>query len=239
MLVDEAVPYGKLLKTKKNMDGYSQFSDFLMRFFFSFFVFYMARPLLRKAVVNKLPVREEVKQERRNAMERTGPEFYTMYGPGAGERGAEEISEVERLMNEFEAHEGQEAKFVQRYKEIAEKSENPLIKLLLRLIISDEEKHYSITHAMVSTLKGGLTWSRPEDAISGFYDLEEGTDELLKLTEDFIGLEREGIKEYKKLIKASKHYYRGLFGLLLQSMIRDSEKHVEILEFLRQRLKEA
>lgn len=167
------------------------------------------------------------------------PEFYAMYGPEMGEMGSSEISDVERIMNELEAHESQEEKFTRCYKEIAEKTKNPLVQFLLQLIISDEEKHHAVTHAMVSTLKGGLTWSRPEDAISGFYDLGEGTDELLKLTEDFIGLEREGIKEYKKLIKASKHYYRGLFGLLLQSMIRDSEKHVEILEFLRQRLKEA
>lgn len=167
------------------------------------------------------------------------PEFFAMYGPKLGEAGSSEISDVERIMNEFEAHESQEGKFTRQYKEIAEKSKNPLVKFLLQLIISDEEKHHAVTHAMVSTLKGGLTWSRPEDAISGFYDLGEGTDELLKLTEDFIGLEREGIREYKKLIKECKHYYRGLFGLLLQSMIRDSEKHVEILEFLRQRLKEA
>ena len=168
----------------------------------------------------------------------TIPEFYAMYGPGVGERGAEEISEVERLMNEFEAHEGQEAKFVQRYKEIAEKSENPLIRLLLRLIVSDEEKHHALTHAMVSTLKGDLTWTKPEDAIRGLYDLGEGREELLKLTEDFIEVEKQGIEEYKKLIKTSKGYYRGLFALLLRSMVHDSEKHVEFLEFLRQRLKE-
>lgn len=166
------------------------------------------------------------------------PEFYAMYGLGVVGGGAEEISEVERLMNEFEAHEGQEAKFVQRYKEIAEKSENPLIKLLLRLIVSDEEKHHALTHAMVSTLKGDLTWTKPEDAIRGLYELGEGREELLKLTEDFIEVEKQGIEEYKKLIKTSKGYYRGLFALLLRSMVHDSEKHVEFLEFLRQRLKE-
>ncbi|TAJ85199.1 hypothetical protein EPO44_16515 [bacterium] len=167
------------------------------------------------------------------------PEFYAMYGPGAGERGSEEISEVERLMNEFEVHEGQEGKFVQRYKEIAEKSENPLIKFLLRLIVSDEEKHHAITHAMVSTLKGDLTWTKPAAAIRGLYELGKGKEELLKLTEDFIKVEKEGIEEYKKLIKTSKGYYGGLFALLFRSMVHDSEKHVEFLEFLRQRLKEA
>ncbi len=167
------------------------------------------------------------------------PEFYAMYGPGAGEAGSSEISEVERIMNEFEAHESEEGKFTRQYKEIAERSKNPLVKFLLQLIISDEEKHHAVTHAMVSTLKGDLTWTKPEDAIRGLYDLGKDGEQLLSLTEGFIRLEREGIKEYKKLIKESKHYYQGLFSLLLESMICDSEKHIEILEFLRQRLKEA
>ena len=169
----------------------------------------------------------------------TIPEFYMMYGPEMGERGSEEISEVERLMSEFEAHEDGEKRMLHRYREIAEKSNNPLIKFLLQLIISDEERHHAVTHSMVSTLRGDLTWTKPEDAIRGLYELGEGKEELLKLTEDFIEVEKEGIGEYKKLIKTSKGYYWGLFALLFRSMVHDSEKHVEILEFLRQRLKEA
>jgi hypothetical protein len=165
------------------------------------------------------------------------PEMYMVYRPELDERASDEISEVERLMNEFEAHEGGEKRFVQRCKEIAEKSKNPSVKFLLQLIVSDEEKHYAVTHAMVSTLKGSLTWTRPKDAIEGLGDIGEESGELLAVTEDFIRLEKEGIEAYKKLVGESKGYYRGLFGLLLKSMIRDSEKHIEILEFLRKRLK--
>ena len=167
------------------------------------------------------------------------PDYYQIYGLESGYPGSPELSAVELLMNKFEAHEGGEREFVQRYKEIAEKSKNPLIKFLLKMIISDEEKHHAITHAMVSTLKGNLTWTRPESAIHGLADLGEEKEELMGLTESFVHLEKEGVKEYKRLIKVSKGYYRGLFVLLIQSMIRDSEKHVEILEFLHQQLKEA
>lgn len=161
-----------------------------------------------------------------------------VYGPEAGEPGASEVSAVERLMKELETHEGHEGKFVKRYQEIAEKSKNPLIKFLLQLIISDEEKHHAVARSMVSTLKGDLTWTKPNDAIRGLYELGEGREEFLKLTEEFIRLEKEGVKEYKKLVKESKGYYRNLFVLLFQSMIHDSEKHVEILEFLRKTVKE-
>jgi hypothetical protein len=63
-------------------------------------------------------------------------------------------------------------------------------------------------------------------------------DELLAVTEEFLDLEKAGLREYKMLLKESADYYQGLFQILLNSMIRDSEKHVELLEFLRGRLKE-
>jgi len=166
-------------------------------------------------------------------------QLYPLYAQELSEPEPQGISEVERLMNEFESHEGQESDFTRRYKEISEKTKNPLIRFLLRLIVSDEEKHFAVTHAMASTLRGDLTWTKPEDALSGLYDPPENREELLRLTEDFLAVEKSGIEEYKRLIKASKGYYQGLFALLIRTMVHDSEKHLEILEFLRQRLKEA
>ena len=167
------------------------------------------------------------------------PEMYAIYGDKASETGAPAISEVERLTNEFEAHESEESKFLKQYKEVAGTTDNRMIKFLLQMIISDEEKHHAITHAMASTLKGDLNWTNPEDAIRGVYNLVEEKEKLLALTEDFIRVEKKGIKEYKGLIKSSRGYYRDLFVVLLDSMIHDSEKHIKILEFLRERLKEA
>jgi hypothetical protein len=114
-----------------------------------------------------------------------------------------------------------------------------MVKFLLDMIVSDEEKHHAITRAMTATLRGDLNWTRPAEAISGLYDLKADKTRLLALTEAFITVEKEGINEYRALVKESKGYYRDLFGLLFRSMIRDSDKHVEILEFLRERLKEA
>jgi len=160
-----------------------------------------------------------------------------IYDPALGQQQEPPgISAVEQLLSAFEAHEGEEGVLIRRYQEIAEGSGNSVIRFLLQLIISDEEKHHAVTRAMASTLKGSLTWTRPQGALRGFKELGKGPKELPALTDDFIKLEREGIKEYKKLIRASKGYYRGLFSLLLRSMIHDSEKHLEILKFLKQAL---
>lgn len=153
-------------------------------------------------------------------------------------KGSEEISHVERLLNEFEAHEGKEERSVGQYKQLLGELKNPVTRFVLQLIISDEEKHRAVTHAMVSTLKGSLTWTKPEGSLEGGMDLPGTNKRLMTLTEEFIELEKTGIKEYKNLLKEATDYYHGLFKILLNSMIRDSEKHVELLEFLRQRLKE-
>ena len=153
-------------------------------------------------------------------------------------KGRSEFSEVERLLNEFEAHEAKEESTIEQYKKVLGDVKNPVNRFVLQLIASDEEKHRAVTHAIVSTLKGSLTWTKPEGSLESGADVAANNVKLLTVTEAFINLEKEGIREYKILLKESADYYHGLFKILLNSMIRDSEKHIELLEFLRQRLKE-
>jgi len=152
-------------------------------------------------------------------------------------RGGEAISQVERLLNYFESHEAKEEKSLERYTGIVGEIKDPAIRFLLQLIASDEENHRRITEAMALTLRGSLNWTKPPGSLEANGDQGKDTERLLAITEGFIDLEKEGIREYKILLKESVDYYRGLFTILLQSMIRDSEKHVELLEFLRERLK--
>ena len=147
------------------------------------------------------------------------------------------VSETEKVMNEFEAHERTEGQYTQRYKEIAGKTKSPLVKFLLGLIITDEERHHAVTHAMAANLEESLRWTKIEGAMPGIEDLAEADKELVQITEEFIRVEKEGIDTYKDLVKATKGYHAGLFTLLLKSMIHDSEKHIDILEFLHANLK--
>ncbi|MSP38171.1 MAG: hypothetical protein EXR70_06745 [Deltaproteobacteria bacterium] len=143
----------------------------------------------------------------------------------------EGISPIERLLNEFEAHEAQEEKSLEYYRKVMGEMPNPMTRFLLQMIVSDEEKHRAVIHAMAATLKGSLTWSKPAGSLEGSLATKNG--KLSEATEEFIRIEKEGIKDYKKLVEASSGYYHGLFKVLIDSMIRDSEKHVELLEFLR------
>lgn len=151
---------------------------------------------------------------------------------------SDELSHVEKLLNEFEAHEGKEEQTIENYRKIIADVQNPVTRFVMQLILSDEEKHRAVTHSMVSTLKGSLTWTKPAGSLEGSPDETTVSRQLLAVTDEFIALEKSGIKEYKVLLKQSEDYYNGLFKILLNSMIRDSEKHVELLEFIRQRVKD-
>ena len=153
--------------------------------------------------------------------------------------GAPEISPIERLLNEFEAHEAKEEKSLEQYRKLLSRMPNPVTRFLLQLIVSDEEKHRAVIHAMVATLKGSLTWTKPAESLDGAGDLTEMRGKLSGVTDELIRLEKMGIKDYKLLSKEGSGYYHGLFKVLLDSMIRDSEKHVELLEFLKKNLKDA
>ena len=149
----------------------------------------------------------------------------------------EGISPIEKLLNEFEAHESKEEESLEHYRNTLERMPNPLTRFLMQMIISDEEKHRAVIHAMAATLRGSLTWKQPPEGLEGGADLAKMDSQLRGVTDEFIHLEKEGIKEYKALAKESSGYYHGLFKVLLDSMIRDSEKHVQLLEFLREGLK--
>lgn len=154
-------------------------------------------------------------------------------------RTPEGISPIERLLNEFEAHEAKEEKSIAIYKKSLGEMANPMTRFLLQMIVSDEEKHRAVIHSMVATLKGSLTWTKPAGSLEGADDAAGLNSRLRAATEEFIRIEKEGIKEYKSLLSESSGYYHGLFNVLIGSMMRDSEKHVELLEFLKESLASA
>jgi len=146
----------------------------------------------------------------------------------------------DKLMQCFAAHESDERQFLEGYRDIADRHQNPLVRFLLQMIMADEEKHHAVMHTVASTLDADLIGRRPRDGLPrlGQISPEEKAD-LLKLTAEFIRTEKEGIKEYKALLKPSGNYYGGLLVLLIQTIIHDSEKHLMILQFIDKKLRES
>jgi hypothetical protein len=62
---------------------------------------------------------------------------------------------------------------------------------------------------------------------------------LLASVESFLADERKSIEDYERLKKESRGLYRDMFALLYTTMIHDSHKHIDILSYLRAKLKDA
>ena len=151
--------------------------------------------------------------------------------------GSAQLSPVERLLNEFEAHEAKEEKSIEQYRKVMGDLPNPVARFIMQLIVSDEEKHRAVIRAMIATLKSSLNWRPIEGRLEGAAELANMNHRLRASTEELIELEKQGIQECKTLMNESSGYYHGVFKVLVLSIVRDSEKHVELLGFLKEHLK--
>lgn len=149
-----------------------------------------------------------------------------------------EFSAVQRLMHEFQTHESDEARWLAIYRKLAHESEDPLIRFLLNLIIADEERHHEIICHIVSGLQNELAWTRSEKGVVKSADQDKQVKDFLETVERLLVVERDGIGEYEKLVKTTEGFRQGLFGMLCKSMIHDSLKHIDILGFLKLKLRE-
>jgi bacterioferritin (cytochrome b1) len=150
-----------------------------------------------------------------------------------------EFSAVQHLMNEFKSHENDEAKHLRTYQEIAAQSEDPLAHFLLGLIIADEERHQQIVGRMVARLEKDLAWKPSEGTARKIRPSAAKVVRLQAALERFLAVERSGIKDYERLRQASGGVGHDIFELLCRTMVYDSEKHIDILEFLLRRLRQA
>ena len=149
-----------------------------------------------------------------------------------------EFSSVQRLMNEFQSHAAHEERWLSIYREIAKETIDPQIRFLLGLIVADEERHHELIARMISKLKNESAWNRSARISYRAGESGEAAKRLLASVENFIDAERKGIKEHERLKKESRGLHRDLFALLYKTMIHDSQKHMEILNFLRLKLKD-
>jgi len=142
-----------------------------------------------------------------------------------------EFSAVQQFMLEFKTHESEEERWLAMYKKMADGSDDSLIRFLLNLIIADEEKHRELINRMVSSLKDDLASTGSANLHDQKGKIAKKERALLPVVEEFLALEREGIKECERLEKASRGFQQGTFGLLCKTMIHDSLKHIGILDF--------
>ena len=144
---------------------------------------------------------------------------------------------VEWLLNAVERHATAEQDALEQYEYIGTASADPVIALVMRLILEDEERHHGLLKRMEASLSDALNWTHSPSALPETAIPQRATSsELATTARVLIEEENTGARYLRKLANEEKGIDAGLHSLLLEMMAMDSEKHARLLKFVHNRL---
>jgi rubrerythrin len=142
----------------------------------------------------------------------------------------------ERLVRALEAYASAEARDLADSEDLARRSDEPSVRLLLGVIIEDERRHQALLESMVSCLQAEtrvkVTVAVPQTGQSVTLSDAEFAAALRTLIRDA----HEGARHLRHVGRLEEPVHDGLFTMLLEAIARDSEKHATILRYLLTRL---
>jgi rubrerythrin len=142
-----------------------------------------------------------------------------------------------RLLDAVDRHATLEVEALGQYEHLAQASGDPVIALVMRLILEDEERHHGLLKRISSTLRDALNWTYSPDALPRLTTPVTATGEdLPALARALIDEEKTGAQALRGLAQREKGLGSGLDSLLLEMMATDSEKHARLLRFVQRRL---
>jgi hypothetical protein len=142
-----------------------------------------------------------------------------------------------RLLDAIERHASLEVEALGQYEHLAQASGDPVIALVMRLILEDEERHHGLLKRISSTLRDALNWTYSPHTLPRTTAPPAATDEALtSLARGLIDEEKMGAQALRGLAQRGKELGSGLDSLLLEMMAMDSEKHARLLLFVQRRL---
>lgn len=152
--------------------------------------------------------------------------------------GSRSETSQERLLRALEAHAAAEADSLAEYESLAASSGDPVVALLMRFIVEDEERHHRLLGQMATSLRDGLAWTRSPDALPSTTAVKEcgDVDVAIKATRSLIRDEREGARYVRHLSRQEPRLYNGLYALILEMIGQDSMKHEHLLQYILRRL---
>jgi rubrerythrin len=152
-----------------------------------------------------------------------------------GERRVRLSEWEERLYDHLTRHVASESALLHRYEELA-KRETGHVRFLLELIGEDEARHHRLYQQWVDTINE-LPLTPPPGGLPDLVQeqdpkaLSAAVDELLTVEHD----DTHHLRQLRKELKDFRH--TTIWSLLVELMESDTQKHIKILEFLRDHAK--
>jgi rubrerythrin len=139
-----------------------------------------------------------------------------------------------RVSHQFSSHVREEAAFLTHYEELVGQVDDEAVAFLVRLILDDERRHHALFESMSDAARGADDRALPAAPRTN----RETARTLLEPTERFLAAERDDQAELRRLRKDLKPARADtLWPLMVRLMEIDTEKHIQILEYLRDRLR--
>jgi hypothetical protein len=140
----------------------------------------------------------------------------------------------EGLYEHLTAHESNERGTLEEYQEAAAASGSAAFLYLASLIAEDEKRHHRIFDDLASALRTDAELRSEQPAVPRLDNWGPDPAHVVELTERLMEREREDAKDLDRLNRELKDVRNTtLWGLLIKMMEMDTEKHLEILEFVR------
>jgi len=147
-------------------------------------------------------------------------------GPSAWERD---------LYAHLTSHVDLERGMLERYSETAKQTQSKAFNYLVNLLVQDEIRHHRIFTDLAASLKAEALMTGEEPVVPYMdFDRVDRT-AVLDATAALLENEENDVRELKRLQRELREVKdTSLWGLLVELMQRDTEKHIAILRFVHQ-----
>lgn len=139
----------------------------------------------------------------------------------------------ERLIRALEAHITTEGRDIADCQQLAQRSTDPVVRMLMGLIVEDEHRHHALLRSMAHRMREEVefvpsetTLPVPSDAASENAPVDA---HMATIVRSLIRDEHESARHVRHLGRQDPLLHGGLYPLLLETIARDSEKHATIL----------
>lgn len=136
-------------------------------------------------------------------------------------------------------HVARERELLEEYEEVSRKSTSAAFRYLARLLVSDEISHHLRFEELAAALRAETELEPSELPVPRLGHWGDNPGALLELTERFLKQEEEDARELRHLSKRLEDVRDStLWQLLVRMMQADTDKHVMMLSFVRDHVRE-
>jgi hypothetical protein len=146
----------------------------------------------------------------------------------------------QQLFSHLVEHERDEQVIMTRYREACLSTDSEAFQYLVGLILEEEDRHHRFTMEIANALRSDVEFAEVTPRVPVFKAWKPVDRAILDATREFLQLEREDARHLKQLAKDLRDTRDvTLWHLLVTLMQVDTDKHIQILEFLRDHLRAA